>query len=78
PGHVPRPPNAFILFRSHFCENHLIPQHQRVTQQMRSRVAAKLWGCMSLEEKTPWNDEAMKVKHEHKLRYPKFQYRPTR
>ncbi|KAF8490271.1 high mobility group box domain-containing protein, partial [Gautieria morchelliformis] len=76
PGHVPRPPNAFILFRSHFCANDVIPQHQGVTQQMRSRVAAKLWGRMSPEDKKPWHDEARKVKQEHKIRYPNFQYRP--
>ncbi|KAF8490273.1 hypothetical protein JB92DRAFT_3010089 [Gautieria morchelliformis] len=27
PDHVPRPPNAFILFRSHFFETKVISRH---------------------------------------------------
>ncbi|KAF8461460.1 hypothetical protein JB92DRAFT_2616927, partial [Gautieria morchelliformis] len=77
PGHVPRPPNAFILFRSHFCETpypsapagypaDVVPRRRQVV------------GVHVPEEKKPWHDEARKVKDEHKLRYPEFQYRPTR
>ncbi|KAF8490275.1 hypothetical protein JB92DRAFT_1333221 [Gautieria morchelliformis] len=76
-GHVPRPPNAFILFRSDFLRNSDIPPDEESKQQTLSRLAGICWRDMSPEEQKPWHDKARKVKHDHKLQYPQFQYRPT-
>ncbi|UZJ55060.1 hypothetical protein CBS101457_004380 [Exobasidium rhododendri] len=77
PGHVNRPRNAFILFRSHTINNDLIPTSFGVKDNRAiSCIVASLWNSLPMEEKDQWKYEAEKEKEWHRLQYPDYQFRP--
>jgi HMG (high mobility group) box len=76
-GHIPRPPNAFMLFRSDFLSKGIIPSHVESKQQTLSLLVAICWRELAPEEKKVWNDLAKKMKQEHSLRHPNYKYRPS-
>jgi len=76
-AYIPRPPNAFMLFRSDFLRRGIVPSHVERRQQNLSRVAGQCWNLLSPEEKGKWQDEAMKVSIEHKTRNPDYKFTPA-
>jgi hypothetical protein len=76
PGHIPRPRNAFIFFRSHFiAHNSSLGAGQ---QNELSKSAAKEWNQMTETEKRPFAELAAKEKREHTAKYPNYTYAPGR
>ena len=75
--HIPRPPNAFMLFRSDFLRRGIIPPHVECRQQNLSRIAGQCWNLLSPEEKGRWQDEAAKVLAEHQKRNPDYKFSPA-
>ena len=76
--HVPRPANAFILFRSDLVRAmraNCIPDHR---QQNMSRVAGQCWNLMGTQEKAVWQQKAKVVAAAHKAKYPNWTYKPRR
>lgn len=76
PGHIPRPRNAFIFFRSHYiarCSSSGAGQQNEL-----SKSAAKEWNQMSEIEKRPFAELAAKEKREHTAKYPNYTYAPGR
>ncbi|KAL7339612.1 high mobility group box domain-containing protein, partial [Rhodotorula toruloides] len=73
PGHIKRPPNAFILFRSHCCQpdssSSLDPQHISV-------IVSQVWKGLSAKDKSYWEDKARIAKEEHQRLHPDYKYRP--
>lgn len=78
PGHIPRPRNAFILFRSHALANGLVSLQSVSDHQQVSRVVGQIWGSLPAEDKKQWQAEALKEREEHKRLYPDYQYKPER
>lgn len=77
PGHVNRPRNAFILFRSHAIHNNLIPTSLGVKDNRAiSCIVASLWKSLPEEEKKQWTSEAQREKELHRLQYPDYQFKP--
>ncbi|AEY94677.1 FAAR026Wp [Eremothecium gossypii FDAG1] len=85
--HIPRPRNAFILFRQHWHQQ-LFPQ-ERIKQSERgngsfktnSQVSVDIgqrWRSLSPEERQKWLDFAKREKEEHMRKYPNYKYVPTR
>ncbi|KAI0685024.1 hypothetical protein BC835DRAFT_1421679 [Cytidiella melzeri] len=74
--HVPRPPNAFMLFRSMMI-NTQIPKIEN-RQQNVSRIAGEIWNKLDEEIKKAWHAKAEEVQREHKLRYPEYKFTPSR
>jgi len=77
PGHVPRPKNAFISFRSDFIQQtcflrDLISDHREL-----SRLAGSIWRKMSDTQKKPWFDKAEEEWRYHLEVYPGYRYSPT-
>lgn len=84
-AHIPRPPNAFILFRNNFTR-----ENQRGGPKIRrrpgsaplepslSKRAGNAWGAMSEAEQTPWKEMADAAKLEHKRLYPDYRYQPNK
>ncbi|KAI0090033.1 hypothetical protein BDY19DRAFT_1003800 [Irpex rosettiformis] len=72
-GHIPRPRNAFMFFRSDLCRSGRI--HERDHRQI-SRIAGHLWQKMSDELKMPFHHLAAIEKQQHKARYPGYKYAP--
>lgn len=74
----PRPPNAFLLFRSDFVKN--IRQKavtaEKLQQNHLSTDAAVAWRKLSQADKAPFFADAERQKHEHTRRYPDYQYSP--
>lgn len=84
-GHIPRPRNAFILFRQHlhysiFPKDRymLVTQGSFKTNSEVSREIGKRWRQLPEKEKKYWQDLAQKEKEMHKLKYPDYKYAPRK
>ncbi|VDB98125.1 unnamed protein product [Peniophora sp. CBMAI 1063] len=75
-GHVPRPRNAFIIFRCDFVAARLIPAHTENNHRNISRYAGFVWSQLSTAQRTPWTTRADEEKRRHKARYPDYRYNP--
>ncbi|KZV83531.1 hypothetical protein EXIGLDRAFT_310250, partial [Exidia glandulosa HHB12029] len=78
-GHIPRPPNAFIIFRQELNKKSVSAGEAH--QKSISSVACALW--RQYREKEPerikkYFDLAEQLKEEHKARYPDYVYRPRK
>ncbi|KAN0061690.1 hypothetical protein ACQY0O_005682 [Thecaphora frezii] len=76
PGHVKRPRNAFILFRSHFVSEKVIPKEVECDHRNISRIVSEIWRNTPEEEKTYWHNLADKEREEHHRLYPDYIYKP--
>ncbi|KAF9502413.1 hypothetical protein BDN71DRAFT_38844 [Pleurotus eryngii] len=77
PGHVPRPCNAFILFRCDFVRQKKIPASVERDHRNISRIAGKVWREMSETEKAPWMSMAEKEREKHSQAHPGYRYAPV-
>ncbi|KAK1231231.1 hypothetical protein PQX77_005655 [Marasmius sp. AFHP31] len=76
PGHIPRPRNAFILFRCDFVKQKKIPEHVEANHRNISRIAGMVWRGMSTGQRAPWVGFAEVEKRRHGERWPGYRYRP--
>ncbi len=76
-GHIPRPRNAFILFRCDFVAQKKIPASVEPDHRNISRIVGRVWKAMSDEERRPWVEEAKKERETHKRLYPQYRYSPS-
>ncbi|TNY18663.1 hypothetical protein DMC30DRAFT_418618 [Rhodotorula diobovata] len=92
PGHIKRPPNAFILFRSHCCSPESAdpsqPEppgtaHARYLASLEinnsqhiSMIVSQVWNSLKAEDRAYWDDKARLAKEEHKRLHPDYRYRP--
>ncbi|KAH8109636.1 hypothetical protein DFH11DRAFT_911278 [Phellopilus nigrolimitatus] len=76
-GHIPRPRNAFIIFRSEFVKNGRVPLTIETHHQNISRIAGTVWKGMSEDEKRPWFARAGEEKERHARLHPGYEYHPT-
>ena len=89
---VPRPRNAFIIFRSHYINSLKVNSPTSSIQDDRkctlstssdnqqnelSKQAAKVWNKMNLEERKPYAEHAKKEKEWHRRMYPDYMYCPA-
>jgi hypothetical protein len=72
-NYVPRPPNAFILFRSDYCSRWKGKKHPRYNL---NTMAARQWNTLSSKERAIWEARAKEKEEEHKMLYPDYKYRP--
>lgn len=76
-GHIPRPKNAFILFRCDFVREQKIPETVERNHRNISRIVGNVWRQMSAEEKAPWVQRADEERLSHLLAYPNYRYSPV-
>ncbi|KAG6860990.1 hypothetical protein C0995_005010 [Termitomyces sp. Mi166 len=76
-SHIPRPPNAFMLYRSDFLKRGIIPAHVERRQQNLSRIAGQCWNLLPLEEKAQWQQRAAQALLEHQKRNPDYKFTPA-
>ena len=76
-GHIPRPRNAFILFRCDFVAQKKIPASVEPDHRNISRIVGRVWKAMSDEERRPWVENAKKERETHKRLYPQYRYSPS-
>lgn len=75
-GHIPRPPNAFMLYRSDFWrrykEHPFEKDHRRI-----SCIAAICWKALSQHERAVFEAYAEDEKRRHAEKYPGYKYAPS-
>ncbi|ORX38285.1 hypothetical protein BD324DRAFT_649662 [Kockovaella imperatae] len=77
PDHIPRPRNAFILFRKHVVDSKLIPASVEMRHQNVSIITAKMWSEAPPAQKSHFNELAKKEKEDHMRKYPGYRYQPV-
>ncbi|KAF9259625.1 hypothetical protein L218DRAFT_659936 [Marasmius fiardii PR-910] len=73
--HIPRPSNAFMIFRSNYWALQKNNPTERDHRQI-SRLAAASWNKLSEKEKAPWRRLALIRKEEHARANPGYKYSP--
>ncbi|EFP81354.2 hypothetical protein PGT21_016398 [Puccinia graminis f. sp. tritici] len=76
PGHVKRPRNAFILFRSYACSSNLIPPAVEKDHRQISRIVSHMWKSLPADERLKWERKAEEEKDLHRKLHPDYRYKP--
>ncbi|KAK0489927.1 hypothetical protein EDD18DRAFT_1015292, partial [Armillaria luteobubalina] len=76
PGHIPRPCNAFILFRIEFIRQNSVPQSVEKNNRNLSRIAGHVWRGMAEFQRHPWKALAEEEKIRHARRWPDYKFQP--
>jgi hypothetical protein len=74
--HIPRPPNAFMIFRSHFLKSGATDGGDR-RQQNLSRLAGTAWNSLTSEAKAKWHEEAAQALLKHQKEHPNYKFTPA-
>ncbi|OCH94006.1 hypothetical protein OBBRIDRAFT_832175 [Obba rivulosa] len=75
-SYIPRPPNAFILFRSSFIRAQHIPGKIEGNHSALSKIIGKYWKSLPREEREVWEAKAIVAQAEHRKKYPDWRFRP--
>ncbi|GJE88016.1 high mobility group box domain-containing protein [Phanerochaete sordida] len=82
PNHVPRPRNAFFIFRCEFTRRHAEEgknsERSPTPEKILSKRAGAAWKALSEEDKRPYRDEAREESKRHGQENPGYRYRPKR
>ncbi|KAJ6627013.1 high mobility group box domain-containing protein, partial [Mycena sp. CBHHK59/15] len=73
---IPRPRNAFMLFRSDFWAKQKITKTVEADHRHISRIIGHCWSELSEEEKFEWRVKADIEKLEHAKMYPNYRFTP--
>lgn len=78
--HVPRPPNAFMLYRKNMAAQMPAPGpgEPRLSQGELSRHLARSWRELNPEDRVFWEQLAALKDSEHKAKYPNYKYQPKK
>ncbi|KAG6831040.1 hypothetical protein H0H87_006348 [Tephrocybe sp. NHM501043] len=74
-NHIPRPRNAFILFRCDFVQQQKVPLEVENDHRNLSRISGNVWRLMTPDERAPWVRMAEEEKIKHRILYPEYTYR---
>ncbi|SCV68794.1 BQ2448_915 [Microbotryum intermedium] len=77
-GHVPRPKNAFILYRAHVVADPGFVAAFRGQHNNISKVVGAMWQALPKEETAIWHELAEKEKEAHAKQFPNYKYKPAR
>ncbi|KAJ3986365.1 hypothetical protein F5890DRAFT_1552317 [Lentinula detonsa] len=72
-GYIPRPPNAFILFRQNFVRNVYKAGTLEYNDLTLGEVISNQW---ALTDQSFWYEKAKIEKERHQALYPNYQFRP--
>lgn len=75
--HIPRPPNAFILFRSSFIKSRHVSTQVETNHSTLSKIIGLTWQNMPHEERQFWHSKAKVAQAEHKRKFPDYAFRPS-
>ncbi|PFH47764.1 hypothetical protein AMATHDRAFT_123355, partial [Amanita thiersii Skay4041] len=76
-NHIPRPPNAFILFRSSFIKSQHVSAGVETNHSTLSKIIGMTWQNLPEDERQAWHAKAKIALDEHRRRFPKYTFRPT-
>ncbi|KAF8892527.1 hypothetical protein BD779DRAFT_1670218 [Infundibulicybe gibba] len=75
-NHIPRPPNAFILFRSSFIKSQHVSTEVETNHSTLSKIIGLTWQNLPNEERQIWHAKAKAALDEHKRKFPQYAFRP--
>lgn len=75
-GYIPRPPNAFILFRSSFIRAQHVTEKIEGNRSTLSKIIGKYWKALPREEREVWEEKAVRAQAEHRRKYPDWRFKP--
>ena len=83
PDWVPRPRNAFIIFRCEYSRKHARDSNDTSDKSSRSdktlsKRAAEEWRCLTAEEREQYKILAVQEKAAHALQNPDYRFKPVR
>ncbi|KAF5327738.1 hypothetical protein D9619_005148 [Psilocybe cf. subviscida] len=76
-SHIPRPPNAFILFRSSFIKSQAVSTAVETNHSTLSKIIGLTWAGLAEDERKIWFDKAKEALEEHRKRFPGYAFRPV-
>ncbi|KAF5334590.1 hypothetical protein D9758_018429 [Tetrapyrgos nigripes] len=76
-NHIPRPPNAFILFRSSFIRSQHVSTRVETNHSTLSKIIGLTWHNLPEDEKQVWHARAKVAFDEHKKKFPEYSFRPA-
>ncbi|KAF8959234.1 hypothetical protein BDZ97DRAFT_1838726 [Flammula alnicola] len=76
PSYIPRPPNAFILFRCAFIKEQNVPGKVEGNHSRLSKIIGLCWKQLPPEEREKWEAKAVVAQAEHRANYPDWRFRP--
>lgn len=76
-GYIPRPPNAFMLFRANFVRQKHVPGSIETNHGSLSKIIGNCWKSLPETEKKVWELKAKKAKADHREQYPNYRFRPV-
>ncbi|KAF8196135.1 hypothetical protein BJ912DRAFT_1056568 [Pholiota molesta] len=76
-GYIPRPPNAFMLFRADFVRQKHVPGSIETNHGSLSKIIGTCWRQLPLDEKRVWEVRARQEKAAHKAQFPDYRFRPV-
>ncbi|EIN08125.1 hypothetical protein PUNSTDRAFT_143817 [Punctularia strigosozonata HHB-11173 SS5] len=76
PDHIPRPPNAFILFRSSFIKSQHVRSEVETNHSTLSKIIGITWQNLPADERRIWQAKARAALDEHKRKWPSYAFRP--
>lgn len=76
PNHIPRPRNAFMLFRSAFAAAQKIRTTVEHDNRHITRIIAHCWNRLSDADKRVWREKAAAEKALHAQKYPNYRFSP--
>lgn len=74
---IPRPPNAWILFRKEKSKQ-LHEANPSMSVGQVSAEASRQWHALSDEDRAFYKQMAEEAKQQHKIQYPEYRYKPGR
>ncbi|KAG6916395.1 hypothetical protein DXG01_007024 [Tephrocybe rancida] len=75
-SYIPRPPNAFILFRSSFIREQQVTGKVEGNHSNLSKIIGMYWKALPPSERSSWEAKARQAQLEHRRRYPDWRFRP--
>ncbi|KAJ7474898.1 hypothetical protein FB451DRAFT_1558141 [Mycena latifolia] len=76
-GHIPRPPNAFILFRSSFIRSQRVSSEVETNHSTLSKIIGLTWQNLPEGERRVWHAKAREAGEEHRRKFPAYAFRPV-
>lgn len=76
-NHIPRPPNAFMCYRSWFWDQKKLEQDCERDHRRISCLAAQSWRELDDAQRAPHRRKAEELKRKHLELYPQYRYAPS-
>ena len=76
-NHIPRPPNAFILFRSYFIKSQHVSSEIETNHSTLSKIIGLTWKNLPNEERQIWHARAKAALEDHKRKFPSYAFKPV-